>query len=287
MTTYTNLHALLSARPVALWVEDMLTKEYLQRIWQPDDIFFQILVAGTNDSVTAVVRDLQENGYGNVFGLTDRDFHNSNRPKWNNPSPNMLIYRPDRLEIENYLLDWPALAGCDENISRRNRTQADIQQRAEGYAGRMLWWMACRKIISDYHERVVGQFPQHPKLTDISSVSEAENYIRTARNWRDQLPVHAVYINNSNNLTISLQSAHDVYQDTLNYGTWTDDFSGKEIFRAIRGFLFNDSYASADVMDTDLAKSVADWQINNNSVPNELIVLKDSIKTRVGMPSYY
>ncbi len=118
MTTYTNLHALLSARPVALWVEDMLTKEYLQRIWQPDDIFFQILVAGTNDSVTAVVRDLQENGYGNVFGLTDR-------------------------------------------------------------------------------------------------------------------------------------------------------------------------YASADVMDTDLAKSVADWQINNNSVPNELIVLKDSIKTRVSMPSYY
>ncbi len=40
---------------------------------------------------------------------------------------------------------------------------------------------------------------------------------------------------------------------------------------------------SADEMDTDLAKSVADWQISSNSVPNELIKLKDSIKTRVGV----
>jgi len=51
----------------------------------------------------------------------------------------------------------------------------------------------------------------------------------------------------------------------------------------IRGFLFNENYASTEVMDTDLAKSVADWQIDNNSVPNEIIELKNSIRARLSV----
>ncbi|MCP4353517.1 MAG: hypothetical protein GY795_49335 [Desulfobacterales bacterium] len=67
MTTYTNLHALLSARPVTLWVEDMLTKEYLQRIWQPDDIFFQILIKLKQ---LEVLKELAKEGRGKfIIGL--------------------------------------------------------------------------------------------------------------------------------------------------------------------------------------------------------------------------
>ncbi|OQY60141.1 MAG: hypothetical protein B6245_02950 [Desulfobacteraceae bacterium 4572_88] len=72
---------------------------------------FQILIAGSAENLISVVNDLQKNGYGHVFGFTDRDFRKTNRTSWNNPD--MLIYKPDHFEIENYLLEWEALAGCD------------------------------------------------------------------------------------------------------------------------------------------------------------------------------
>lgn len=96
MPVPTHLDSLLSVRPVVLWVEDMLTKEYLQRIWQPEDQLFQILIAGGLENVSAVVHDLQGKGYGNVFGFADRDFRESNRARWGSPSREMRIYRPGR-----------------------------------------------------------------------------------------------------------------------------------------------------------------------------------------------
>lgn len=279
----THLDNLLSVRPIVLWVEDRMTKEYLQRVWQPEDQLFQILIAGSLENVTAVVRDLQRSGYGHVFGFTDRDFRNSNRSQWNRPSPDMLIYRPDRFEIENYLLDWAALAGCDENVNRFSRTRTDIEQHATRYANRMLWWMACRQVLSDFHERLVGHFPAHPKADHINSVQDAENYIRTARNWWNDFPGHSTHIRNPSTLTNHLQTAYNDNRGDLNSGDWKINFSGKEIFRLIRGFLFNQNYASAEEMDTDLAKSVADWQINNHSVPSEIIELKNSIRTRLNV----
>ena len=281
MSVTTHLDSLLSVRPVVLWVEDRLTKEYLQRIWQPEDQLFQILIAGSAENVIAVVRDLQEKGYGHVFGFTDRDFRTSNRSQWNSPSQNMLIYRPERFEIENYLLDWEALAGCDENKSRFDRPQIDIEQCATRYAEKMLCWMACRKVLSDFHHRLVDHFPTHPKVTQINSLPDAENYIQTARDWWNDFPVHSEYIQQPDTLTNNLRTAYDDNQGELSSGNWKINFSGKEIFRSVRGFLFNKSYASAEVMDTDMAKSVADWQVENNSVPNELIELKKSIKRRV------
>ncbi len=284
MPVTTHLDSILSVRPAVLWVEDRLTKEYLQRIWQPEDQLFQILIAGSAENVIAVVHDLQGNGYGHVFGFTDRDFRTSNRSRWNSPSQDMLTYRPERFEIENYLLDWEALAGCDENMNRFKRTRADIEQRAAQYANEMLWWMACRKVLSDFHHRLTDHFPTHPKVNQINSLPDAESYIRIARNWWNDFPEHSKYIQQPGTLTNDLQTAYNDNRGDLSSGNWTRNFSGKEIFRSVRGFLFNKSYASAEEMDTDMTKSVADWQIENNSVSAELIELKKSIKRRVEIP---
>ena len=86
MITSTHLQRLLTERPLVLWVEDTITKAYLERIWQPDDSLFQILVAGGNDSVGAVVHDLRDQGYDHVFGLADRDFGEGNMDSWNEPA---------------------------------------------------------------------------------------------------------------------------------------------------------------------------------------------------------
>ncbi len=282
MTTVSQLDALLSVRPAVLWVEDRLTKEYLQRIWQPDDQLFHFLIAGNHANVTAVVSHLREEGHEHVFGFVDRDFQPSNRARWKHPSANLVIYRPECLEIENFLLDWPALAGCREN-RRHQRSRQAIQAHAEQVARQMVWWMACRELLSNFHERLTGTFPDHPKSVHINSLQDAEDYIKTARGWWNNLPGQVAHVQNESAITSGLQSASSRYQDSLNDGTWTEWFSGKEIFRSIRGFLFNQRYAGNDVMDTDLAKSVADWQVDHQAVPAELMELKDSLKERLGL----
>lgn len=284
MRAISHLEPLLSGRPIVLWVEDRLTREYLQRIWQPDDQWFQILIAGSRESVISVVHDLQGSGHGHVFGLIDRDFGDSNRSRWQAPSSEIFIYRPQRLEMENYLLDEAALAGCGENINRYHRTQNDIQARASQYAERSLWWMACRQVLSHYHEKLVGRFPRHPLVDGIQSLEQAKAYIQTRRNWWPELPDNVAHMMDSENITTDLQAAHSRYQEFLSQGRWSEHFSGKEIFRRIRGYLFNQNYARPEVMDTDLAKSVADWQLANGSVPDELLELKDAILRRVGLP---
>ncbi|MDM8517547.1 hypothetical protein QUF76_15230 [Desulfobacterales bacterium HSG16] len=138
-------------------------------------------------------------------------------------------------------------------------------------------------MIYDCHERLTDHFPEHPKIIDINSFLDAETYIKTTRGWWNRFPEHAAYIQNSANLTTNLHDAYTVNQKDLNDGKWVENFSGKEIFRMIRGFLFNRRYNSNEVMDTDLAKSVADWQIENNVVSLELMDLKNSIMNRVGL----
>ena len=82
MTLGSHLAPLLSQWPVIVWVEDRLTRAYLQDIWQADNALVQILVAGGNEAVAGVVHDLRVLGHANVFGFADRDFRSTNRDKW-------------------------------------------------------------------------------------------------------------------------------------------------------------------------------------------------------------
>jgi hypothetical protein len=64
--------AALYNRPIILWVEDPVTRTYFAECWSDPDI--GILIAGSNESIRAVVRGSQQDGHTHVFGFTDRDF---------------------------------------------------------------------------------------------------------------------------------------------------------------------------------------------------------------------
>ncbi len=288
MPTTTSMEPLLSSRRIVLWVEDMTTKEYLLKIWQPEDSLFQILIAGSNESVKAVVHDNIKSGYDHVFGLIDRDFGDSNRHRWGEPNNGLSVFKPERFkperhEIENYLLDWDALAGCTEN-SRNNRTRNEIETRANGFAAELLCWMACRQTIVTLRERLLGNFPLHPRLNKIDSLDKAKDYIMKSRHWWRALPGTNQYIANERNISLELKWTHGNHKDDLEDGNWVKSFSGKEIYCHIKGFMVNARYAPVETMDTDLAKSVAEWQFANGAIPQELLDLKDCLKTRVGIP---
>jgi hypothetical protein len=280
--TSTHLDPLLQARPIVLWVEDRFTREYLSTVWQPEDQLFQILIAGGNETVAGVVHDQREQGYRHVFGLTDRDFGESNYDRWQNLQSELEVFKARVFEIENYLLDWDALAGCSENSKRLGRSSDTIRQQAEALAGGMVWWMDCRSVLADYRSRLVGNYPKHPKLGKIGNLAEAESYIRD-QTWFLSFPGHAAHLQNVASLAADLTAAHAVQHVHLQDGTWTRCFSGKELFRQLRGHLFNQDYASPEEMDVDLAKSVAEWQVQNGAVPPEMAELKAALRQRVSL----
>jgi hypothetical protein len=109
MNVASHLAAIYTA-PLVLWVEDPLTRDYLDAIWTDPDIRF--LIAGGNESIPTVVEGARSDGHAHVFGFIDRDFRTSNRARWANPASRVSVFIPEAHEVENYLLDVDALAGC-------------------------------------------------------------------------------------------------------------------------------------------------------------------------------
>lgn len=267
---------------IVLWVEDPLTKEYLHRVWQNDVKLFDIRVGGGNEGIRATVHDQRARGATNVFGLIDRDFGNSNRAQWLNPASGLEVFVPDVHEMENYLLDWPALEGCGEN--RLGRTQADVAARAEAHAQTMVWWMSCRAVIAKYRNVVCDDFPVHPKVTEIPDQSAAQTYLSTCP-WYGSIKARVDAMVASGALGNDLAQAHSTWSADLTSGRWTRRFSGKEIFRAIRGHVLIRG-GPASELDVDLAKSVGEWQHVNNRVPQDMRDILQSLRKRVGLESW-
>jgi hypothetical protein len=263
---------------IILWVEDTLTKEYLLKIWGNDSRIFNIRVAPGRDSIKAVVHDLWKDGVTNVFGLVDKDFGPDAPQNWNNPQA--TVFRLPVFEVENYLLDWTALAGCGENAL--NRTTEYLEEKARAVAGAMIWWMSCRAVLDCFNVTMTGDFPQHPGLGAVPDRNSAILHIQNAP-WYQELAGQAGRITAPGRLDNDLDNQHAVWRACLASGEWTRQFSGKEIFRAIRGTMVKQAGRTTAQMDEDLAKAVGEWQFANNAVPSDIADLSQTLKAQAGI----
>jgi hypothetical protein len=136
--------ASLYRAPINLWVEDEITKAYLEEIWGGPDIAY--LIGGGNEGVTAILNDAEKAGYRNVFGVIDRDFRPTNEHSWNNPRKTFLRFILPVHEIENYLLDPHALRACRFNTMAKTEVEIEAMMREE--AKRRVTCEACRWIVA-------------------------------------------------------------------------------------------------------------------------------------------
>ena len=266
---------------VNLWVEDAITRVYLKECWQNDpDVLF--LTGGGNDNVGAVVKDAEERGYRNVVGFIDRDFRMSNRADWLNLEKGSRRFVPTVHELENYLLDEAALAACAMNTGRRSA--ADILQRLQVRAGQLVWWMACRRVIADLREEFLGDFPEHPKCPQVDDQASAERYI-VDQDWFKQLKERANTVTTTGEISTRLGKAHVAARGQLSSNDWKRDFSGKELFRDVRGWIYINApeRASKSELDVDMARAVAQWQVANGTVPSEVTELRSAIRRKAGI----
>jgi hypothetical protein len=266
--------------PINVWVEDVLTREYLHGVWGDPNVRF--LIAASNEGISRVVEDARASGLRNVFGVADRDFARSNMADWNDPAKDPRRFIPPVHEMENYLLDAEALAETAVNNEKKSR--AEIEGRMKERAGQLAWWMACRHVLWRIRSLCLDGFPAHPKSADISERASAVNYIVT-NPWYARFPAGASDIGDAAKIEDWLAEAHAQYEQDLQTGAWRQTFSGKEIFRDVRTFVYHPKKSASPAQhDVDVAKTIAAWQLANDRIPPDLVNLLKSLRARVASP---
>ncbi len=263
---------------INLWVEDTLTRDYLGEVWLADPavVFY---VGGGSDGVRAVLREAEVAGIKNVFAFVDRDFNVSNRSDWEKPTTRRFV--SSRHEIENHLLAPEVIAGCSLNTGRR--AAADIRTRMHERAKELAWWMACRCLIAQVKREMLQDFPAHPTCPPVVDQSTAEIFARGLPWWTHIAKYSATLTEQS--LRTALAEHHATVMSWLENGPWTVEFPGKELFRAVSGWVYTKPPrgTSSALNRSNLVKSVGKWQAENGYVPEELTDLLAVLKARVGV----
>lgn len=267
----------LYGRPINVWVEDALSSEYLNELWREPRALF--LIAGATDSVRPVVTHAVRNGAKKVFGIVDRDFEESNHSRWGNPGLFHFILPVH--EMENYVLDASAIAAC--GINNQNRTEADIEARMQGRARALLVWMTACQVIKQIRRVCFDQFIDRPTAASLASAADISPYIQGA-SWYQTFAARSSQINSAQTLQTWIDDATTQLTQDLQTGNWKRTFSGKEILRDVRGFVYRPiRSAPLSVHDIDLAQSVARWQADNGKIPVELTELLNHLRTKAGL----
>ena len=269
------LAALYNAAPIILWVEDQLTERYLDTVWQHDRRI-QMYIGGGHETLEAVVEDAYRAGRTCVFSLRDRDFGPSNRLRWT--AKDQHKFALESFEIECFLCDAISLSGIALNTSAR--TQAEIEQWLTARAQAARWWMACRKVISDLREARQEHFWKHPKRSNVTNQTAAEQILLDSDWLKQTVPALPGKVTETR-LREQLALAHTFYDAQLKAGSWIPRFSCKELFEDMVSWIYTKGRPPGDAGKEDLAKAVAQKQVQDRRIPQELTELKNALISRL------
>ncbi len=266
-----DLGALYAGREVHLWVEDALTRDYLQALW--DDSRVRLWVGaggGLREVVEAARAELPQL---RIFWLTDGDW---------TPSPLPLAlaqaqrsYKLPRHEIENYLLDPEALRparGGRCPYLRRELDADTIRQRFEQAARQLIPYVACLRTLHQLKQSItIANWPQDPApahcVTRVASeawllarppelraasraIKRAADTMLSETQWRELFHQH-----------------HDTATQEVSNHAWLRTFPGKELLRHAWDELF---IGRGGHVEADIARHVGRAQREQGRAPAEL-----------------
>jgi hypothetical protein len=272
--------ASLYRAPINLWVEDELTRAYLDAVGNSPVIAY--LIAGGNEGVQAIVSDAEKAGFPNVFGLIDRDFRQSNKPSWMDRNKTFRRFILPVHEIENYLLDADALAAS--RFNNLGRSTDDIEAMMTTAAGRRCWWAACRDVVAELRRRFRHDFMPDPTCPPVESEAQARAHICQSP-WFVKLAQETGRTTEADVHQL-LSDHHLTATQSLVDGRWKAEFAGKDIFHDVGSRICHlpglQGYKPSPAeFDEDLAKEIGVWQRENNAVPSDLIDLLSALQQRI------
>jgi hypothetical protein len=275
--------ASLYGAPINLWVEDEVTRAYLDAVWNNPSVRF--LIGGGSDGVQAIVKDAEQAGLPNVFAVIDRDFRQTNKPRWLDSTDGPRKFILPVHEIENYLLDSDALAAC--RLNNVKKADAEIRDLMKKKAESLCWWAACRSAIAEMRRRFREGFLNDPPCAEITE-QQARDHI-CASDWFNALR-QKVDQTTEADVHMLLAQAHSEAAQAIDTGDWIREFAGKEILRDVGSRICDQTKFPAYRLRTaqfheDLAKEVGAWQRENNLVPRDLTDLLSALQQRIARPS--
>ncbi len=270
-----NLPALYKHHDICLWVEDNLTRSYLEALWDGDTAV-GLYVSGGSEGTRAVVEMAWRDRHLKVFGLVDRDFGTSNSDQWIRPPDALRCYRGQALEVENFLLDCDALS--ESQYNSRGRTAEEIRLHMKACADHLTWWMACRKTLAELQRAVTAGFPRTPTHRPPPDRSAALTHILDSDWYTSTLPMSTQRWTHTQ-VEATLDSHRVNYQKAIREDRWQPEFSGKEIFVSACEYI--SAMGIPREQHEDVAKDVAMYQRQHQTVPAELTELRTSLYCRV------
>lgn len=277
-----TLEALYNRAPVTIWVEDAVTRAYLQALWSTAP--FQFLIGGNKEGVKAAAQQAEQdqsaarsagaaNATLHVYGIADRDYERTNLPKWPDPLWTGRTFYLDAIEIENLLLDEAVLASIAENFNRRS--PAHILEKMHDEATRRLWWSACKQFLAEYSLKRKADFPPDPKLSKVSSLPTATQAI-LGSTWFSQIAQELAAETASAHVSSELARIHNTLAASLDDGTWKSAFPGKELFETTHSDVTNGGATKTDV-------AAAIGREHAAQPPAQLVELRKAIARRTGL----
>ena len=267
--------------PLSVWVEDQLTHDVLTHLWADTQI--NVLVTGGTKGVQNMIRSLHERVRGKVFGVVDRDFDEDNQAKW--PLEDCEILRIPAHELENLLLDFEVLSALSGVESA-----AQIEQRAKAHAEKLLFFMATKAVLRQMQADLGSEFPTDPKPIP-DSLDTAAQYLNQVpywqrhdsewNKWRAPAWRQAALESEVRRLSADLQTQ-----------SWLQTFSGKELFRHLRGAVpkldatpVRPPDPSQTDRDENLAKRIAAKMKELDREPEAIKKLRQVLRTKAGQPA--
>lgn len=241
-----------------LYVEDALTEQYLGTLFQLESGWLNITQVGGREAVRAMVAAERGRGNQQAFGWQDRDFGGDNTAKWDEAGT--YVFRGTYHEIENYMLDWEAMKEGEKSSGI-----FQFQQVAHDFAESMVFVVACWRELRVL-QRFIGEgFPKQADIPELESLDDIVRFIREQHPWIPRLNGDFAARTSEESIRRDAKEAVAQLRSALAGDSWRTVMPGKEIFRYVlhQAFL-------GEVDQLSFAKSIADWQRDNQKVPDEL-----------------
>jgi hypothetical protein len=260
------------------WVEDPVTHDVLTDLWRDRSI--NVIISQGKPAVLYMVESNPDRDRYRVYGVVDRDFDDDSEARWERPE--CTVFRVPAHELENLLLDFDVLAALAKGDTARQ-----IEEQAHARAVDLKWWMAHKAVLRTLQEELGAGFPgDAPTNAALTSARDVEGLLRASSYWTE----HDAALQRWTQGT----TLHDEVEgwgrrldaDLAGDG-WRLSFSGKEIFRHLRGHVRGLDEAplrppdpTPSERDLNLAKRVARQMRDMGRIPPVLTRLHQIVRTK-------
>jgi hypothetical protein len=279
MKDVVEVDALLYQTRSTLWVEDPLTRVFLKELWNDPDITMR--TGGGRAGVEYLVENAPSKLVGTaIVGLVDRDF---SVPQAWGESKKPILYTQAH-EFENHLLDFAVLARLS-----KQRSADEIKLMAVDYASKLVWWMACKRLIRELQMAHNENFPSDPPMppaiqAPMDAESAAGHIFESTPFWKQR--AQKVHIWDESRVRRGLAEYANIYSGDVATGRWLTEFSGKEILRHLRSHvpgIDKPSDTTTTQLDEDFARRIARTMRTSNEIPTVFNELHKTLRSRAGL----